>query len=157
VTDVLARLSTALADRYTIERELGYLARADVFRIIGRDARPSYDSAAAAYERRLRVRPDEGWDHGGLGVAYRGLGRRDDAIREGQRALELLVGRDFYEGPRLHGMLAETYRTFGDREAAAEAFERFVRAMPGNRPAARHDPQYADLRALPRIRALLGS
>ncbi len=134
-----------------------YLARADVFRLVGRDARASYDSAAAAYRRRVRSRPDEGWDHAGLGLANAGLGRRDDAIREARRAVELLEGRDMYEGPMLHAWLAEVYLTFGERDSAAVAIERFVRAMPGNRALVRHHPRYARLRELPRVRELLGS
>jgi serine/threonine-protein kinase len=132
-------------------------ARGDVLHLIGRDARASYDSAAAAYERRLRVRPEEGWDHWGLSVAYAGLGRRDDAVREGRRAVELLGPRDSYEGPILHASLAEVYLLFGERDSAAAAIERFIRAMPGNRAVVRYHPRYAQLRQLASVRELLGS
>ena len=39
--------------------------------------------------------------HGQLGIAYAGLGRKDEAIREGKRAVALLpVSEDALWGPR---------------------------------------------------------
>lgn len=134
-----------------------YLSRAETFRVLGRDSRASYDSAASAYERRVRDRPGEGWDRAALGTAYAGLGRREDALRECRRALELLQDRDFYQGPELHTVLAEVYLRFGEGDSAAVALERFVRAAPGNRALLRHHPRYARLRELPRVRELVGT
>jgi serine/threonine-protein kinase len=133
-----------------------YLARAQIEEGLNRDARASYDSAAMAYERRLKERSDEAWDHGYLGQAYAGLGRRDDALREGRRALELLpLTRDAWEGPDLLALLMETCLRFGDREGAVQAALRFIAALPGNRLLVRHEPRYQGVRDDPRVRRAL--
>jgi serine/threonine-protein kinase len=109
-----------------------------------------------AYERRLKERSDEAWDHGYLGQAYAGLGRRDDALREGRRALELLpLTRDAWEGPDLLALLMETCLRFGDREGAVQAALRFIAALPGNRLLVRHEPRYQGVRDDPRVRRAL--
>jgi tetratricopeptide (TPR) repeat protein len=132
-----------------------YLARGQVEEKLKRDARASYDSAARAYERRLKERPDEGWDHGYLGQAYAGLGRRADALREGRRALELLLTRDAWEGPELLALLMETCLRFGDREGAVQAALQFIAAQPGNRLLVRHEPRFQGVRDDPRVRRAL--
>jgi serine/threonine-protein kinase len=133
-----------------------YLSRAEVLSLAGRGSRPSYDSAAIVIEKRIRARPDDeiGGGAAALGQAYRGLGRRDDAIRAGQRGVDL-IGRDFFEGPDRHALLARTYLAFGERDSAAAEFGRYIVAVPGNRLEARYHPLYAQLRELPQIRKLL--
>lgn len=133
-----------------------YLARGRIEDLLHRDARASFDSAAAVYERRLRARPDEPWDHCFLGVAYAGLGRRDDAIREGRRAQELLpLTKDAWEGPGLIATLAFTYLRFGQRDAAVAELVRFIAAQPGNRALVRYAPVFAPFRDDPRIKRLI--
>src|SRR5207247_9832522 len=62
-------------------------------------ARAYYDSTRVLLEQRLRGRPDLAEFHALLGIAYAGLGRRADALREGQRAVELLpLSRDALAG-----------------------------------------------------------
>jgi len=130
-----------------------FLARARIEELLKRDARASFDSAAAAYQRRLTVRPDEGWDHGNLGLAYAGLGRREDAMREGRRALELLpLTRDAWEGPDLFALLMESCLRFGDREGAVEAALQYIAAQPGNGLLALHEPRFMPIRDDPRVR-----
>jgi serine/threonine-protein kinase len=133
-----------------------YLARAQVEELLGRQARGSFDSAAAAYERRLRIQPDEPWDHAFLGQAYAGLGRRDDAVREGRRAEDLLpLSKDAWEGPLLISMLVGTYRRFGDQDAAVAEIARFITAEAGNRLLVRYDPVFAGFRNDPRVKRLI--
>ena len=111
---------------------------------------------AAALEIRIRERPTDPLGYADLGQAYLGLGRRDEAIRAGRRSVELMEGRDRWEGPLLHARLAATYLAFGERDSAAAAFERFVVALPEARLLARYDPMYARLQGLPQVRRLLG-
>ena len=133
-----------------------YLSRAQVFALAGHESRASYDSAAAAFEIRIRERPTDPLGYADLGQAYLGLGRRDEAIRAGRRAVELMHGRDRWEGPTLYARLAAIYLAFGERDSAAVAFERFVVSLPETRLLARYHPMYAQLQELPRIRRLLG-
>lgn len=119
-----------------------FLARAQVEEVLHRDARASFDSAASAYQRRLRDRPDEPWDHSYLGQAYAGLGRREDAAREGRRAVELMpITRDAWEGPDLSALLMTSCLRFGDHEGAVQAALQFTATQPGNRLLVRYEPR----------------
>jgi serine/threonine-protein kinase len=51
-------------------------------------ARSAYESALALMEAMARERPEDGRVNSALGLVYAGLGRKDDAIREGRRGLE---------------------------------------------------------------------
>jgi TolB-like protein/tRNA A-37 threonylcarbamoyl transferase component Bud32/Flp pilus assembly protein TadD len=52
-------------------------------------ARASYDSARVIMETVVQERPDDGSVHSALGMVYAGLGRSEDALREGERGMEL--------------------------------------------------------------------
>ena len=53
------------------------------------------DSARIAFEEQLRATPDDAQRHVFLGLALAYLGRKADAVREGQRAVALLpISRD---------------------------------------------------------------
>ncbi|NWG13937.1 MAG: protein kinase [Acidobacteria bacterium] len=59
-----------------------------------------YESARRLAEARVRQLPDEAFFHGALGIAYAGLGRKQDAIRKGTEAMDLLpVSKDAFRGP----------------------------------------------------------
>jgi tetratricopeptide (TPR) repeat protein len=131
-----------------------YLSRAELFSLTGRKARLSYDSAVAAFQRRIREQPEDYQAYAGISRAYRGIGRRVEAIRAGRRGVEL-AQHDLFEGPNLHALLARTYLAFGERDSAAAEFLKFVRAIPENRLLARYHPVYAQLRELLEVRRLL--
>jgi serine/threonine-protein kinase len=132
-----------------------HLVKGEVLQAAGLDGRASYEAAAAGWQARLKLQPEEGWNYVYLADALRGFGRRDEAIAAGNRGVELLGDRDFFEGPLASLQLAEIYLTFGDREHAAAAAERFIRAAPGNKQFFRYAPQLAALREAPSIQALL--
>ncbi len=133
-----------------------FLARAVVGRLLGRNARADLDSAAAVYARKTRERPDD-WDyHVGLARTLAALGRGDEAVRAGQRAVELSAN-DPYEGSYGSAALAEILWQFGERDRAVAQLERHVTATPLYRDLVRHDPRYAAMRTYPRIRRLMGS
>jgi TolB-like protein len=69
-----------------------YLAKAYSFEKRGDSARARahFDSARVVLEPRAKAAPGEADFHSMLGVAYAGMGRRDDAIREGELAMEIL-------------------------------------------------------------------
>jgi tetratricopeptide (TPR) repeat protein len=56
-----------------------------------------------------------------LGVAYRNLGRHDDAIRTGRKAVEQ-AGEEYGHRTEALYELAETLRCAGDARAAEECF-----------------------------------
>ena len=67
------------------------LLAARAYRLMGEPelAHASYDSARAILEKELDAHPDDHRIHSALGIAYAGLGRKEEAIREGKRGVEL--------------------------------------------------------------------
>ena len=60
----------------------------------------SYDSARIVLEGELEERPDDHRVLSSLGIVYAGLGRKEDAIRAGEKGAELSpVSRDALAGP----------------------------------------------------------
>ena len=60
-------------------------------------------------EGRTASRPDDPTLHAALGFAYAGLGRREEAIREGRRAVELRpLSKDTWLGVDMVRSLATT-------------------------------------------------
>ncbi|HEY8196327.1 MAG TPA: protein kinase [Gemmatimonadales bacterium] len=87
-------------------------------------ARAYADSSRAAYEEKLKATPDDGQSHAFLGLAYAYLGRKADAIQEGQRAVALLpISRDAYVGPYVEHQLARIYLAVGEPEKALDHLE----------------------------------
>ena len=112
---------------------------------------PSLESGASE-------RPDRPGPHQALGLAYAILGRRDEAVREGLRATELLpVARDAYDGPLVLTDLARIYAMVGDRDLAIDQLEVLL-SIPGDIsvPMIAIDPVWDPLRGSPRFQELLG-
>ncbi len=120
-------------------------------------ARAAYDSARVMLEGKLAQRPDDQRLHEALSRAYAGLGRRDDAIREGLRAVELWpASKDSFTSPEYVLALAWTYATVGEHEAAIEQLESYL-SGPGawSIEGLLLDPRMDPLRDHPRFQALL--
>jgi serine/threonine-protein kinase len=116
-----------------------------------------YDSARAKLEEWSYQMPDDAVIHSYLGVAYAGLGRKDDAIREGRLAVGLLpVTKDALDGPGIAAMLAEIYVMVGEYDAAVEQLE-FLLSIPCDISTGvlELDPIWDPLRDHPRFQALL--
>ncbi len=65
-------------------------------------ARASYEEARVKAESAVRESPDDGPRHALLGLIYAGLGRCEEAVAEGKRAVELLPeSKDAFDGPIL--------------------------------------------------------
>jgi serine/threonine protein kinase/tetratricopeptide (TPR) repeat protein len=136
-----------------------YLLKARVHRLRGNAAasRAYFDSAAVVLAGRAADRPEDPALHADLGFAYAGLGRREDAMREGQRAVELRpISKDTWLGVDMLRSLAITYATLGEADSAVKQL-RVLLQVPSwiSVPALRADPTWDRIRRDPGFRALL--
>jgi TolB-like protein/Flp pilus assembly protein TadD len=119
-------------------------------------ARDAYDSARVILERELLERPDDYRVHSALGIAFAGLGRKDEAIQEGRRATELYpVSKDALGGSFPVIELAVIYTMVGDHDAALDRIE-YLLSIPSwiSVPFLRLDPKWRSLWDHPRFKAL---
>jgi serine/threonine-protein kinase len=138
----LPALTAARAHRLMGESELAYA---------------SYDSARAILETELDAHPDDCRIHSALGIAYAGLGNKQEAIREGKRGLELCpVSRDALTGAFRVWHLAEIYTMVGGYDEALDQID-YVLSIPNvwSVNNLRLDPIWDPLRDHQRYRALL--
>ena len=136
-----------------------YLAKARYrhFRGDQRSSRIYFDSAASVLETAVRARPEDPSLHAKLGFAYAGLGRREPAMREGQRAVELRPPtKDTWLGVDMARNLAVIYATLGEADSAAKQL-RYLLTVPSwvSVPSLRVDPTWTPIRRTPAFQALL--
>jgi len=116
-----------------------------------------FDSARVVLEARVREDPDNVFYRRGLGFAYAALGRKEAAIREASKAVELLpVSLDALYGPNFIIGLTETYVMVGEYQAAIDQLD-YLLSIPSfmSVPWLRIDPLYDPLRDHPRFQTLL--
>ncbi|MHC4799501.1 MAG: tetratricopeptide repeat protein, partial [Planctomycetota bacterium] len=117
----------------------------------------NYESARSILESKIDERPEHARFHSALGVAYAGLGRKEDAIREGKLAVELLpVSKEAMRGPYRVEDLARIYVIVGEHDEAVDRLE-FLLSIPSQVtiPLLRLDPVWAPLHNHPRFKKLL--
>ena len=136
-----------------------YLLKARMRRLRGNLAasRAFFDSARTVLEGRTASRPDDPTLRAALGFTYAGLGRREEAIREGRRAVELQPpSQDTWLGVDLVRSLATTYAMLGEADSAVKQL-RLLLEVPSwiSVPALRVDPTWDLIRRDPGFRALL--
>jgi TolB-like protein len=136
-----------------------YLARAILHERAGEDemAQADFDSARAVFSGRVAAQPEDARLHAGLGLAYAGLGRSEDAVREGRRATELLpLADDAYAGAALADNLAHIYVRVGDHAAAVDELESLLAVdAPLSLPWLIADPTWDPLREEPSFQRLV--
>ncbi len=118
-----------------------------------------YESARNILETKIQQRPEDARFHSSLGIAYAGLDRKEDAIREGQLAVELLpVTKEAWGGLYRVEDLAHIYLMVGEFDAAIDQLESLL-SRPGELsiPLLRLDPAWDPLRNHPRFKKLLKS
>ena len=94
-------------------------------------AQSFFEIARPVMEAETIAHQDNALRHARLGLLYAYMGRKADAIREGERAVELKpVSRDAFDGPEQLGNLALIYARVGDNDKAISMIEKLLQ-MPG--------------------------
>src|SRR5687768_5002358 len=122
-----------------------------------RRARIYADSARHAFEEQVLDTPDDGTRHVLLGLALAYLGRKADAVREGERGLALQpIARDAYSGAYNQHQLARIYMLVGEHEKALDQLEPLLENPYYLSPGwLRIDPNFEQLRTNPRFQRLI--
>ena len=120
-------------------------------------AKSALTAARAIFERTTIEQPDyaQAWSYLGLTDAM--LGRRDDAIREGKRACEVLpFSKDSWIGPLWITNLAMIYTLCGEKNAALEQLETSVKLPVGvSYGELKQSPDWDSLRGDPRFEKIV--
>ncbi|MCI0601450.1 protein kinase [bacterium] len=135
------------------------LAQARVYSFSKQEAiaRTYYEKARSFLEEKALERPKSPAVHSSLGIAYAGLGRKEDAIREGKLAVELLpVSRDALIGDGYLQVLAEIYAMVGEYDQAFDQMDHLL-SIPSwfSVNQLKLDPRWDPLRSHPRYTTVL--
>jgi len=121
------------------------------------------EKAVIALEKAVQENPGDSRYHAALGLAYAYLGRKEEAIQEGNRAIDLYpISKDAALGPRYVLNLARIYTIVGENEEAISLLE-YLLSIPAAEflwqivsvPYLRLDPQWDSLRNHPGFKRLL--
>jgi tetratricopeptide (TPR) repeat protein len=105
-------------------------------------ARFAFTAARTEQEKTIEAQPNYGPPLCMLGLIDAALGRKEEALREGRRAIELLpVEKDALNGPLMLEYFAMIAAWVGDKDLACEQLAAAVR-FPGS-------PSYGRLKLLP--------
>jgi serine/threonine-protein kinase len=103
-----------------------YLAQGDNV-----NAQKAFELARPEFEAAVKEAPESAYRHANLGWLYGFMGRKDDAIREGQRAVELKPeSKDAVDGALMNCYLALIYTLVGEKELAIPLITRLLKT-PG--------------------------
>jgi TolB-like protein/tRNA A-37 threonylcarbamoyl transferase component Bud32/Flp pilus assembly protein TadD len=120
-------------------------------------ARAFADTAATAFRQTLRATPDDAQSHVLLGLALAYLGRKNEAIAEGERGVALdPISKDQLNGPYLAHQLARIYLLVGEPDKALDIIEGLLKVPYYlSRAWLRIDPEFAPLKGNPRFERLV--
>ena len=122
-------------------------------------AKASFEDARVQAEAAVRESPTDGPRHALLGLIYAGLGRCAHAIREGDRAVELLPEtEDAFDGPILAVTRARIAVLCGDHATALALIGRSLSIPAGITVyELERDPTWDPLRSEPRFKQLVAT
>ena len=120
-------------------------------------ARVYADSAQLALAEQIRATPDDGQRHVIRGLALAYLGRKAEAIEEGERGMALVpVSRDAFGGTYNQHQLARIYLLVGEPNKALDQLESLLQIPYYLSPGwLKIDPSFDPLRGNPRFERLV--
>jgi TolB-like protein/Flp pilus assembly protein TadD len=120
-------------------------------------AQAAFEHAKPAAEQLVREAPDDPGRHAQLGAVLAGLGRKEDAVNEGKKAVELLPeSEDAFDGPKATAALAEIYAWVREPDEAFRLLDHLLSVPNGlTVPLLKLDPVWEPLRKDPRFQALI--
>jgi tetratricopeptide (TPR) repeat protein len=133
------------------------LAGANALRGDPANARTYAEEARKAYEEQLHAAPEDPFRHVFLGLSLAYLGRKQEAIREGERGAALApMTKNVRRGAYLQHQLVRIYMLVGEPEKALDKLEPLLR-IPGYLSPAwlKIDPNFDPLRGNPRFQRLI--
>ena len=122
-------------------------------------ARAAFIAARSAQEKRVQEQPDYAPAISILGIIDAALGRKEDALREGRRAVGLLpVEKEANNGPGMIQNLAIIAAWLGEKELACDQLDRTLE-LPGTTSYGRLKllPWWDPLRGAPRFEKIVAS
>jgi len=158
--DALRRVSSRSEDNDTQDFFIPVaMQRASIYGHMKDDlAKKYYDEGRKIIEAKIRQEPDDARLHSALGIAYAGLGLKEDAIKYGISGVKLLpVSKDAMRGICRVGDLARIYVMVGEFDLAVNQIE-FLLSMPSELsiPLLRLDPAWNPLHRYARFKKLIG-
>jgi Cytochrome c biogenesis factor len=122
-------------------------------------AQHAFEEAGRVVEVDLAQWPDDVKTIMMLALIHVALGRKEEALHEGRRAVELLpISKDAYDGPVLATNLAAIYAQVGERDLALEQLATLVEVPNGPTPGTlRAEPEWDALRGDPRFEKIVAS
>jgi serine/threonine-protein kinase len=95
-------------------------------------ARPFFEAELQFAQQEVREMPGSYTRHGQLGLIYAYLGRKEEAIAEGQHAVDLLpLTKDAYDGVNPLVNLAQIYARVGEIDKAIDLLDQLMRTPNG--------------------------
>jgi serine/threonine protein kinase/Tfp pilus assembly protein PilF len=165
--EVISRLDSMDYDLFEeqhiyFHRDLAYAA---VYHALGEESkvRTHADWVRSALERTIIEHPSDPRYYAALGLAYAYLGRNDEAVQAGERAVNLYpVSKDKANGPLYLLNLARIYTLVGEYGRAIDQLEYLI-SVPSaeflwqlsSAPLLRLDPMWDPLRTFPKFQHLL--
>jgi TolB-like protein/predicted Ser/Thr protein kinase/Tfp pilus assembly protein PilF len=164
--DVAAAKDALLAsDEFPLQHDAVHFTRPFVEGVIARmtndehKAQLAFIAARAEQEKTVQAQPDYGPAWCVLGVIDAALGRKEDALREGRRAVELLpVEKDSFNGAHMIHYLAMIAAWVGEKDLAFEQLAFSARTPAGvTYGELKLDPFWDPLRGDPRFEKIVNS
>jgi TolB-like protein/Flp pilus assembly protein TadD len=120
-------------------------------------AQAEFEQARLVSEKLLREAPEDAARHAQHGMILAALDRKQEAIAEGKRAVELQPeSQDAFDGPRMTAALAQIYALSGESDEALRLIDHLLGIPAGlTVPMLKLDPVWDPLRKDPRFQALV--
>jgi eukaryotic-like serine/threonine-protein kinase len=117
------------------------------------------EEARKAFEEQARATPDDPQRHTFVGLSLAYQGRKEEAIREGQRGVALTpISKDAVNGPYFQHQLARIYLLVGEPEKALDQLEPLLKIPYILSPGwLKIDPNFDPLRSNPRFQKLVAA